>query len=102
MRIRWLPLAQQDLVKIKEYYTDVANPKVAISQLTKITKATRLLQTQPYIGHISPNDTDDDVLEWHIPSTNYTLPYRIVGEEIEVLRVFGQQQNRPDSWKPGS
>ena len=98
MKLRWLPLALRDLVHIKEYYTDVANLKVVAGQITKITKAARLLQTQPYMGHISPNDTDADVLEWHIPSTRYTLPYRINGNEIEILRVFDQRKMRPNSW----
>jgi plasmid stabilization system protein ParE len=98
MTLRWLPLALRDLVHIKEYYTDVASLKVAAGQITKITKAARLLQAQPYMGHISQNDTDADVLEWLIPSTRYTLPYRINGNEIEILRVFDQRKMRPSSW----
>jgi plasmid stabilization system protein ParE len=99
MTLRWLPLALRDLVHIKEYYTDVVCLKVAAGQINKITKAARLLQAQPYMGHISRNDTNADVLEWHIPSTRYTLPYRINGNEIEILRVFDQRKIRPSSWE---
>jgi len=98
MRIVWLPYALGDLVGIKQYYTKVAGKPVADKQVKKVTKATRLLEVHPYIGHPSPNDTDDDVLEWTIPNSSYTLPYMIVGDEIRILRVFDQRQERPDSW----
>ncbi len=98
MKLKWLPLALGDLAYIKKYYTEEASIKVAAGQLRKISKSAALLKTQPYMGHPSPNDTDDDVLEWNIPSTTYTLPYMVVGDEIQILRVFDQKRKRPESW----
>ncbi len=98
MKIVWLPLALQDLVSIQAYYLEVAGKPVSDKQLIKITKAVRLLQTQPYLGHISATDIHNDVLEWHIPSTSYTLPYVILNDEIRILRVFDERQERPESW----
>lgn len=98
MQIVWLPLALQDLSGIRLYYTEVAGKNVADQQLKKITKAVRLLQTQPYMGHITNIDIHSDVLEWHIPSTSYTLPYMITNEQIRILRVFDERQERPKEW----
>ncbi len=99
MKIVWLLYAKDDLVDIQSYYTEVAGRAVADRQLKKIVKAARLLQTQPYIGHISSIDLHSDVLEWHIPNTSYTLPYMVTEEEIRILRVFDERQERPESWQ---
>lgn len=98
MEIVWLPLALEDLNTIKTYYLEVASTAVARRQLRKITQSAKLLITQPYMGHISPNDVDGDVFEWHIPSTSYTLPYMVVDDQLWIMRVFDQRQKRPDSW----
>ena len=97
MKIVWLPHAMRDMAKILEYYTEIANKTAANRQLVKVAKSSRLLESQPYIGHISADDPDDDVLEWHIPSTTYTLPYMIAADEIRIMRIFDQRQERPDS-----
>ena len=89
--------AMHDMAKILEYYTEVASQSVANRQLVKISKSVRLLESQPYIEHISADDPDDDVLEWHIPNTTYTLPYMIIADEIRIMRVFDERQERPDS-----
>jgi len=96
MKIVWLPLALGDLSQIDEYYTEVASKAVANRQLKKVVKASRLLQEQPYMGHISPNDPE--VLEWHIPNTSYTLPDMLETDEIRILRLFDERQEKPSSW----
>lgn len=88
----------QDMARILEYYTEAAGQSVAHRQLVKISKSARLLESQPYIGHISTDDPNGDVLEWRIPSTTYTLPYLIVADEIRIMRIFDERQERPDSW----
>ncbi len=98
MKTVWLPVALKDLAHINGYYTEQASVTVAANQLARIVKSARLLATQPHMGHPSPNVQDHDILEWNIPSTSYTLPYHIVGDEIRILRVFDQRQKRPDSW----
>ena len=41
----------------------------------------------------------DDFLEWHIPDLTYTLPYRVMGDDIEKLRVFHQPQEKSSGWE---
>lgn len=98
MKLNWLPLALLDMEAIRSYYAEAVSENVAAKQLAKVSRSLALLQTQPYMGHVSQNDADGDVLEWHIPSTTYTVPYMIIGEEIYILRVFDARQKRPESW----
>ena len=49
MQIVWLNLAQKDLEKIEDYFTQAVSKDVANRQITKIVKATWLLQEQPYL-----------------------------------------------------
>ena len=67
---------------------------MADRQLKKVVKASRLLQAQPYMGHISSNDPE--VLEWHIPKTTYTLLYLVKANQIIILRVFDERQDKPN------
>jgi plasmid stabilization system protein ParE len=95
MKIVFLVSAKEDLNEIKQY---LAKESPAASKIVagKIKKALLLLAEQPHLGHAS---NDDEVLEWHIPGLSYTLPYRIVNNEIQILRVFHEAQNRPSKWE---
>ena len=96
MKLVWLRKAQYDLSSIEQYYSEVASKRVSAKLLQTIVTSAKLLQEHPYIGSISE---DEDILEWHIPKTSYTLPYRIVNDEIQILRVFHQSQDKPSSWE---
>ena len=69
---------------------------MANRQLQKVVKAARLLQDFPYLGHINPNDPV--VLEWHVPNTSYTLPYMVENNQVIILRVFDERQEKPSNW----
>ena len=94
MKFILLPSAKDDLAKIRQYLRK-ENPAAAKTVATRIKESLILLTRQPHIGH----ETDDDeVLEWHIPGLPYTLPYRIINKEIQILRVFHDSQFKDDSW----
>ena len=94
-RLVWLGSAQRDLRDIYQYYTEKASPKIASNLLQRIVESSEHLIGQPYMGVL----VSDDLLEWHIPDLTYTLPYRVVGEDIEILRVFHQSQEKPSRWE---
>ena len=96
MRIVWLERAHTDFQNIIEYYSENAEAYIAYEIIQRIVDSAEKLIDFPYMGHICPDD--EEILEWHIPDTNYTIPYRIKGEEIQVLRVFHQLQDKPDNW----
>ena len=95
MKIVLLVSAKEDLKEIKQYISK-ENPLASKMVAQKIKKSLSLLSEQPYIGHITD---DDEILEWHIPRLPYTLPYRIVNDEIQILRVFHENQNKPSKWE---
>ena len=95
MELVWLKLAQIDLEKIREYYNKEAGKTVTNKLLKKIVTSARLIQENPLIGN---KTYQDDLLEWHIPKIPFTLPYRIKNNQIQILRVFHQSQNKPDYW----
>ena len=95
MRFVLLPSAKEDLKEIRQYIAK-ENPTASKMVAERIKKALLMLTEQPLIGHVTD---DEDVLEWHIPGLPYTLPYRIVNNEIQILRVFHEAQNRPGKWE---
>jgi len=95
MKVVLLPFAKEDLQEIRQYISK-ENPTASKKVAEKIKKSLSLLSEQPYIGHITD---DDEILEWHIPKLPYTLPYRIINNEIQILRVFHEAQNRPYKWE---
>jgi plasmid stabilization system protein ParE len=94
MKFVLLPSAREDLVEIRQYIQQ-QSPAAARSVAARIKQSLLLLTEQPDIGH--PTD-DEEVLEWHIPGLPYSLPYRIIDNQIQVLRVFHEAQHRPESW----
>jgi len=94
MKVILLPLAQKDLQEIKKYLSQ-KSPQASKNVAGKIKKSLQLLREQPYIGHATENE---HIFEWHIPQTPYTLPYRIMGDYVQILHVFHQSQQKPEQW----
>jgi toxin ParE1/3/4 len=95
MKIVLLHFAKNDLEEIRSYLAK-ESPQASKIVGGKIRKSLSLLSENPYIGTIKD---DEDILEWHIPGIPYTLPYRIVDNQIQILRVFHEAQNKPSKWE---
>jgi plasmid stabilization system protein ParE len=95
MKVLLLSYAREDLKEIKAYL-DGKSPQASKQVALRIKASLRLLSEQPYLGTIKE---DEDILEWHIPGLPYTIPYRIVNHEIQILRVFHESQNKPSKWE---
>ena len=95
MRVLLLPFAKNDLKEIKSY-PDERSPQASKNVAVRIKAALLLLSEQPYLGNTKE---DEDILEWHIPGFPYSLPYRIVNNKIQILRVFHESQNKPSKWE---
>jgi len=94
-KIKLSRLAKKDLEEIKNFYEKI-NPEVARNIRNTIKKSLLLLRENPHIGHVT---SDYDVFEWHIPGTKYSLPYMLINDEVVILRVYDERQNRPGTWK---
>ncbi|GFO72673.1 toxin ParE1/3/4 [Bathymodiolus japonicus methanotrophic gill symbiont] len=95
MKVILLPYAIADLNEIKDYIAR-ENPAAAKKVAQRIKKSLQLLSKNPYLSTVK---VEQDILEWHIPSLPYTLPYQIVNNEIQILRVFHESQNKPAKWE---
>lgn len=95
MKVILLPFAKNDLEEIRSYLKK-ESPQAAKIVGGKIRKSLLLLSENPYIGTIKD---DENILEWHIPGIPYSLPYRIINNQIQVLRVFHEAQNKPSKWE---
>jgi toxin ParE1/3/4 len=97
VRIAWLAFAQRDLASIFHYYEGVASREVASRVLQRIIQSASALAENPYLGH--PSTSAEGVHELQVAKLPYLLPYRVLGERVEILRVFHECQDRPSLWQ---
>jgi len=94
MKIVWLPWAIKDLESIREYISE-RNPSAAKIVASKIIKIAQLLSKQPYLGQT----TDvEDVYEKQVVDLPYLIPYRVMDNQLQILRVFHESQKKPKAW----
>lgn len=94
MKLKVLPRAVRDLENIYGYISgDSAEPAEAV--MLKLAKSMDLVTSRPELGRPIP---DSKSREWSVPSLPYTIPYRVRGETVEVLRVFHTSRQRPARW----
>jgi toxin ParE1/3/4 len=91
MRIIWSPFANANLEEIHSYYSH-RNSKAAAKLLAKIFKSAGNLSHYPNLG--KPNRLKTCRL-LQVPGTAYLLPYRVIGDRVEIIAVFDQRQDKP-------
>jgi toxin ParE1/3/4 len=93
MRVRWLNLALDDLDEIAEYiYRD--NPDAARRIVRRLWKAARILSGQPEMGRPGRVPGTRELV---VIKTPFVVPYRVVGSEIQILRVLHGARDWPES-----
>jgi toxin ParE1/3/4 len=93
MRLRWLNLALDDLDEIAGYVSK-DNPDAARRMVKRLWEAARTLTGQPEMGRPGRVHGTRELV---VVNTPFVLPYRVVGAEIEILRVLHGARNWPDS-----
>ena len=96
MKIVWLPKAQRDLSQISGYLEEEASRAAANRILKRIVHSATLLMHDPWLGH--PSESTDGVHELQVAKLPYCLPYRVIEDRVEILRVFHQARERPEEW----
>ena len=96
MKLLWLPRARRDLQSIRRYYAEHASKTVADRRVQKIVHTAERLLDHPFLG--KPSERTEGVHELQIAGFPYLLPYRVVGERIEILQVFDESLPRPEGW----
>jgi toxin ParE1/3/4 len=97
MKIVWLALARQDLVAIRLWYSPVAGSATANALILKIVRSAELLIDNPARGR--PSESTDGIHELVVPRSSYVLPYRVVANRIEILRVFDDRREPLEDWE---
>ncbi len=91
LRIRWSRRATNDIDAITDYIAK--DSKGAAKRIgSYIRAAARPLATSPRLGRAVDTETTRELILSRYP---YVLVYQLVDDEIRILAVFHQAQNRP-------
>jgi plasmid stabilization system protein ParE len=94
MKIRWMPLAEQDLAAAYEYFGQ-DNPRAASRLVTRVFQAVEMLSRFPSAGHPGRVDT---TRELSIARSPYIVVYRPTHNEIQILAVIHGARRWPTSF----
>ena len=89
MRLRWLRRALIDLDAVEHY---ISNDNLQ-DVVSRIFAAVALLKDQPGIGR--PGRVPD-TKELVIPALPYIVPYRVMDNEVHILRVYHTSRKWPN------
>lgn len=94
MKIRLAKLALRDFRELQAYIA-MDNPQAALRVAATLRKSIELIGEQPNIGRADPETA---FREWAVPGLPYVIPYRILGETIEIVRIYHTSRKRPVEW----
>ena len=94
MKIRLSNAAIRDLREAQAHIA-LDSPTAARQVVLRIQKAVELIASRPEIGRLS---ADKKSREWSVPGLSYLFPYRVVGDELEVVRIWHTSRDRPEKW----
>ena len=88
------PSAQQDLVRIRDYYLEEAGYRVARQMLVEFVEAFRFLARNPGAGHKREDLAEDrPVLFW--PMRDYLILYRPGTIPLQIITIARGSQDIP-------
>ncbi len=92
MVIKYLNSALGDLESIAEYISQ-DNPEAAKNVIKELKETINLLLVMPDMGRTGRVFSTRELVKSH-----YIIPYRVIGNQIEILRVFDTSQKPPEIW----
>jgi len=93
-KIRWLRLALSDLDELMAYIAK-DNPETATKVSKKIWETTLMLSNHPAMG--KPGRVPG-TREMVATGTSYIVPYRVVGNEVQILRILHGSRKWPEKF----
>ena len=94
MQIKWLIQALKNLDQEAEYIAS-DNPKAARLIVQQIRNAVALLADNPSLGRPGRIAGTRELV---VNNTRYLVPYRVQGNNVEILRIFHTSRKLPKSW----
>jgi toxin ParE1/3/4 len=95
LRLRFAPLAERDLEEIGRYIAR-DNPREAGQFLTRIKDKCQDIAATPLIGR-ERDDMGRNVRSF--PLGRYLIFYRVMGDDVVVVRVLHGARNLPDTFR---
>ncbi len=96
MHIRWTRTALANL-DAEAAYIARENPQAAQRTVERIRDAVHRLVDYPALGRPGRVPGTRELV---VPDTPYIVPYRVRGEELEILRVFHAARRWPRRFSP--
>ncbi len=94
MKIKWARLALADLDQAAEFISQ-DNPEAAKRTVKRIRDAARLLSDQPNAGRPGRVHGTRELV---IADTPFILPYRVVKNTVQILRVLHGARKWPEQF----
>ena len=91
MKITYLPTTHGDIIWVTRYYKNVF-PEGRLKFRAEFYAVEKLLMANPEMG--KPSELGKNIRELIIPKSPFSLIYQVLRNEIQVLRVWDQRQNR--------
>jgi addiction module RelE/StbE family toxin len=92
MRVKWVRLALDDLEDAGEFIAR-DNREAAIRTVKRIWDATQLLGEHPYAGRAGRVPGTRELV---ISETPFIIPYRVVDDSVQILRVLHGKRKWPN------
>ena len=95
MKIAWSPEAIEDLAAVRAYIAD-DDPAAARRVVLRIIDAIeRLLVQHPDLGRPGRVPGTRELIGPRMP---YVIPYRVAGEDVQILRVYHGARRWPNGF----
>ena len=94
MQVKWLRKAALNLEDAHDYLAK-ENPRVAQEFVFEVYRVVNLLVAQPAMGRPGRVPGTRELVLQPYP---FLIPYRVKGEEIQILRVFHTRLRLPSHW----
>jgi toxin ParE1/3/4 len=91
MEVRWVRLALDDLDEAGEFIAQ-DNPKAASRVLKHIRDAVKMLADHPHAGRAGRIPGTREMV---IAGTPFIIPYRVVEDTVQILRVLHGKRKWP-------
>lgn len=92
-KVRFSPLAKQDLVKIKGYLEEAFDNEIASEKMRQLLCSIRKFETFPLLGRPLMNiiDIPTDYM-YFVVDKNYVF-YRLEKETVKIIRIIDTRQD---------
>lgn len=93
LNVEWTDFAEKQLKDIFNYYTHVADERIARRLVNKIVVRTDILESYPQIGSCEELLINYQDEFRYLIQDNYKIIYRVEKERVVIVSVFDCRQN---------